>query len=69
LFASISAEVWHHHGGPLQGANRSGNAEEIHKKNGGDIDAYMAKAKDKDDSFRLMGFGHRVYVLILEHRS
>jgi citrate synthase len=25
------------------------------------IDAYLAKAKDKDDSFRLMGFGHRVY--------
>jgi citrate synthase len=25
------------------------------------IDKYMAKAKDKNDSFRLMGFGHRVY--------
>ena len=25
------------------------------------IDKYVAKAKDKDDSFRLMGFGHRVY--------
>jgi len=25
------------------------------------IDKYIAKAKDKDDSFRLMGFGHRVY--------
>jgi citrate synthase len=25
------------------------------------IDAYLAKAKDKDDPFRLMGFGHRVY--------
>ena len=25
------------------------------------IDAYVAKAKDKDDPFRLMGFGHRVY--------
>ncbi|MCG8427067.1 MAG: citrate synthase [Chromatiales bacterium] len=25
------------------------------------IDKYLAKAKDKDDSFRLMGFGHRVY--------
>jgi citrate synthase len=32
--------------------------EEIHK-NGGDTEAYMAK--DKDDPFRLMGFGHRVY--------
>ncbi len=25
------------------------------------IEKYIAKAKDKDDSFRLMGFGHRVY--------
>jgi citrate synthase len=29
--------------------------------NGGDVARYVAKAKDKDDSFRLMGFGHRVY--------
>ena len=27
----------------------------------GHIDAYVAKAKDRDDPFRLMGFGHRVY--------
>tara|TARA_B110000211_G_scaffold220566_1_gene267312 strand:- start:2909 stop:3739 length:831 start_codon:yes stop_codon:yes gene_type:complete len=25
------------------------------------IDAFVAKAKDKEDPFRLMGFGHRVY--------
>jgi citrate synthase len=25
------------------------------------IDKYIAKAKDKEDGFRLMGFGHRVY--------
>jgi len=25
------------------------------------IEKFVAKAKDKDDSFRLMGFGHRVY--------
>lgn len=25
------------------------------------VDKYIAKAKDPDDSFRLMGFGHRVY--------
>ena len=31
------------------------------KKDGGDVNKYMAKAKDKDDPFRLMGFGHRVY--------
>ena len=27
----------------------------------GEIDKYIARAKDKDDPFRLMGFGHRVY--------
>jgi citrate synthase len=62
LFASISAGVsalW----GPLHGgANQAvlEMLEEIHKK-GGDADKYMAKAKDKEDPFRLMGFGHRVY--------
>src|SRR5690606_9353083 len=34
--------------------------EAIHS-DGGDTDKYMAKAKDKEDPFRLMGFGHRVY--------
>ena len=28
---------------------------------GNDIDKYIKKAKDKNDPFRLMGFGHRVY--------
>jgi len=62
LFASISAGVsalW----GPLHGgANQAvlEMLEEIHK-NGGDTDKYLAKAKDKEDPFRLMGFGHRVY--------
>ncbi len=62
LFASISAGIsalW----GPLHGgANQAvlEMLEEIHA-NGGDADKYMAKAKDKDDPFRLMGFGHRVY--------
>ena len=31
------------------------------KADGGDTKKYMAKAKDKNDTFRLMGFGHRVY--------
>jgi citrate synthase len=31
------------------------------QEDGGDTKKYMAKAKDKDDPFRLMGFGHRVY--------
>ena len=62
LFASVSAGVsalW----GPLHGgANQAvlEMLEEIHA-NGGDADKYMAKAKDKNDPFRLMGFGHRVY--------
>jgi citrate synthase len=31
------------------------------KRDGGDVAKYMDKAKDKNDPFRLMGFGHRVY--------
>ena len=31
------------------------------KADGGDITQWLNKAKDKDDDFRLMGFGHRVY--------
>jgi citrate synthase len=31
------------------------------KEDGGDYKKWMEKAKDKDDPFRLMGFGHRVY--------
>jgi citrate synthase len=62
LFASISAGVsalW----GPLHGgANQAvlEMLEEIHN-NGGDVEKYVLKAKDKEDPFRLMGFGHRVY--------
>jgi len=62
LFASIGAGIaslW----GPLHGGANQAVIEmldAIHK-DGGDIERYIAKAKDKDDSFRLMGFGHRVY--------
>jgi citrate synthase len=31
------------------------------KADGGDTEKFMEKAKDKNDPFRLMGFGHRVY--------
>ncbi|MFY7815911.1 MAG: citrate/2-methylcitrate synthase, partial [Chryseobacterium taeanense] len=34
---------------------------ELIEKDGGDVNKWVAKAKDKNDSFRLMGFGHRVY--------
>jgi citrate synthase len=62
LYATISAGIsalW----GPLHGgANQEviEMLEQIHN-DGGDVDKWVAKAKDKDDSFRLMGFGHRVY--------
>ncbi|MEO9533303.1 MAG: citrate synthase [Crocinitomicaceae bacterium] len=62
LFASISAGVsalW----GPLHGGANQAVIEmlEAIRNDGGDVDKYIAKAKDKEDSFRLMGFGHRVY--------
>lgn len=62
LFASISAGIsalW----GPLHGGANQAVIEmlEAIKEDGGDTKKYMAKAKDKQDPFRLMGFGHRVY--------
>ena len=30
-------------------------------ESGKPLEDFIARAKDKDDSFRLMGFGHRVY--------
>lgn len=62
LFASISAGIsalW----GPLHGGANQAVLEMLEgiKADGGDTKKYMAKAKDKQDPFRLMGFGHRVY--------
>lgn len=62
LFASISAGVsalW----GPLHGGANQAVIEmlEMIKNDGGDLQKWIDKAKSKDDSFRLMGFGHRVY--------
>jgi citrate synthase len=62
LFASISAGIsalW----GPLHGGANQAVLEmlEAIASDDGDTKKYMAKAKDKDDPFRLMGFGHRVY--------
>jgi citrate synthase len=62
LFASIAAGIcalW----GPLHGgANQEviEMLERIHQ-DGGDVEKYVAMAKDKKSGFRLMGFGHRVY--------
>ena len=62
LYASISAGVsalW----GPLHGGANQAVLEMLEEinKDGGDTDKFLAKAKDKNDPFRLMGFGHRVY--------
>ena len=62
LFASLSAGIsalW----GPLHGGANQAVLEMLEAivADGGDTKKYMAKAKDKSDPFRLMGFGHRVY--------
>ncbi len=62
IYASLSAGInalW----GPLHGgANQAviKMLEEIHN-NGTRIKTILSRAKDKNDGFRLMGFGHRVY--------
>lgn len=62
LFATIAAGI-SALSGPLHGgANQAViNMLEMIVEDGGDYKKYMAKAKDKNDPFRLMGFGHRVY--------
>ncbi len=62
IYPSISAGInalW----GPLHGGANQAVIEMLDNivKNGNDIDKYIKKAKDKNDPFRLMGFGHRVY--------
>lgn len=62
LFASISAGVsalW----GPLHGGANQAVVEMLDqiKEDGGNVQKWVDKAKDKNDDFRLMGFGHRVY--------
>ncbi len=62
VYASISAGInalW----GPLHGGANQSVIEmlEAIKADGGDAKKYLNKAKDKNDPFRLMGFGHRVY--------
>jgi citrate synthase len=62
LFAAVaagSAALW----GPLHGGANQKVVEMLANiiADGGDTEKYIAKAKDKEDPFRLMGFGHRVY--------
>ncbi len=62
LYASISAGInalW----GPLHGGANQAVIEMLEEiyENGGDYQRYIARAKDPNDPFRLVGFGHRVY--------
>ncbi len=62
LYASISAGInalW----GPLHGGANEAVLEMLETIYADDCDfeKYIAKAKDKNDPFRLSGFGHRVY--------
>ena len=62
LFASISAGI-SALSGPLHGGANQKVIEmlEMIRADGGNHQKYVDKAKDKEDGFRLMGFGHRVY--------
>ncbi len=62
LYSSIAAGVaalW----GPLHGGANQAVIEMLEniRQDGGNVQKYIDKAKDKEDNFRLMGFGHRVY--------
>jgi len=62
IYASIAAGIaalW----GPLHGGANQAVIEMLEsiKADGGNTEKWIAKAKDKNDPFRLMGFGHRVY--------
>lgn len=62
LYAAISAGIcalW----GPLHGGANQAVIEMLQQiqESGGDSAPFIARAKDKSDPFRLMGFGHRVY--------
>ena len=62
LFASVAAGIlalW----GPLHGGANQEVIEmlDLIKADGGNVKKFVDLAKDKNSSFRLMGFGHRVY--------
>ena len=62
IFSSIAAGI-HALSGPLHGGANQAVLEmldQIHSGEG-DVSTAVARAKDKNDPFRLMGFGHRVY--------
>ena len=62
IYAAIAAGInalW----GPLHGGANQAVIEMLEsiRDGGGDLNTYIARAKDPDDPFRLSGFGHRVY--------
>ncbi|MEP7082398.1 MAG: citrate synthase [Chloroflexota bacterium] len=62
LYASISVGIsalW----GPLHGGANEAVILTLERivEDGGDVQKWVDKAKDPDDTFRLAGFGHRVY--------
>lgn len=62
LFASIASGIlalW----GPRHGGANQAVIEMLEdiREQGGSVKSFIERAKDKNDSFRLMGFGHRVY--------
>jgi citrate synthase len=62
IYAAIAAGInalW----GPLHGGANQAVIEMLEsiRDGGGDLDAFVQRAKDPDDTFRLSGFGHRVY--------
>ena len=62
IFSSIAAGI-HALSGPLHGGANQAVLEMLNAivESGDDIDTVVKRAKDKEDPFRLMGFGHRVY--------
>ncbi|MDP9221841.1 MAG: citrate synthase [Actinomycetota bacterium] len=62
LFASVSAGI-HALSGPLHGGANSAVLEmlELIQADGGDVDTFVKRVKNKEQGVKLMGFGHRVY--------
>jgi citrate synthase len=62
IFSSVSAGI-HALSGPLHGGANQAVLEMLEQivDSGDTVDSFVARAKDKDDPFRLMGFGHRIY--------
>jgi citrate synthase len=62
LFASVSAGI-HALSGPLHGGANQAVLEMLDgiHSDGGDVDTFVKRVKNKEQGVKLMGFGHRVY--------